>query len=301
MFLGTPADAVPSLRALVDAGFDVPLVVSGPDRRRGRRGTPTPTPVKAAALDLGLRVSTEVSDALDVDADLGVVVAFGHLIRRPVLEQLPMLNVHFSLLPRWRGAAPVERALLAGDDRTGVCVMGLEVGLDTGPVYSRAETPIGATDTAAALRTRLADMGASLLIESLTSGLGVPEPQTGESTHAAKLDTSDREIDWTASSAEIDRLVRIGGAWTTLGNGRFKIHDVALVDASDGHAADADPIAGQLRGLDVTTGDATLRLVTVQAEGKPRQPADAWAHGARLGSGVVLGVASATDTTVAST
>jgi methionyl-tRNA formyltransferase len=117
VYFGSPADAVPALVALVEAGFEVPLVITMPDRRRGRRAAPSPTPVKEAALELGIAVSDQISDALTVDADCGVVVAYGELIDTKVLSLLPMINVHFSLLPRWRGAAPVERALLAGDKK----------------------------------------------------------------------------------------------------------------------------------------------------------------------------------------
>ena len=139
--------AVPPLRALVDAGFEVALVVSRADRRRGpRRSASRRSPVKAAALELGLPVTDAVDDALAVGADLGVVVAFGRIIKPHVLAELPMVNLHFSLLPRWRGAAPVERALLAGDERTGVCVMDVEEGLDTGGTYACVEVPIGRGD-----------------------------------------------------------------------------------------------------------------------------------------------------------
>jgi methionyl-tRNA formyltransferase len=124
------------LRALVGAGHEVVLVVSQPDKRRGRGGELAPSPVKAAAVALGLAVTERVDDVITAGAELGVVVAYGRLIRPHVLAVLPMINVHFSLLPRWRGAAPVERAILAGDERTGVCVMQLEEGLDTGPVYA---------------------------------------------------------------------------------------------------------------------------------------------------------------------
>ena len=134
VFLGTPDASVVPLRALADAGHHIALVVSQPDRRRGRGRQTSPSPVKAAALELGLPVTDDVDDALAVGADLGVVVAFGRLIRPHVLAALPMVNIHFSLLPRWRGAAPVERAILAGDARTGVDLMGVEEGLDTGAV-----------------------------------------------------------------------------------------------------------------------------------------------------------------------
>ena len=141
VFLGTPDMAVPPLRALVDAGHEVVLVVTRADKRRGRGGATTPSPVKAAALELGLTVTHQVDDVLgaaEQGAELGVVVAFGQIIKPHVLAALPMINLHFSLLPRWRGAAPVERAMLAGDDLTGVCVMRVEEGLDTGGVYARS-------------------------------------------------------------------------------------------------------------------------------------------------------------------
>jgi methionyl-tRNA formyltransferase len=147
------------LRALVQAGFDIALVVSQPDKKRGRGSALLPSPVKAAALELGLPVTDKVDDALDTDAELGVVVAFGRLIKPHVLDRLPMINVHFSLLPRWRGAAPVERAILAGDTETGVCIMQLEEGLDTGPVYAVERLSIGPEETADELRDRLVGAG----------------------------------------------------------------------------------------------------------------------------------------------
>src|SRR4051812_473977 len=143
VYLGTPEMAVPPLRALHAAGHELALVVSRPDKRRGRGGLLVPSPVKAAALDLGVPVTDRPDDATEVGADLGVVVAYGRIIKRPVLERLAMINLHFSSLPRWRGAAPVERALLAGDPTTGVCVMAVEEGLDTGGVYARSELAIG--------------------------------------------------------------------------------------------------------------------------------------------------------------
>ncbi len=173
VYLGTPEMAVPPLRALVEAGHDVVLVVTRDDKRRGRGSGTSPSPVKAAALELGLPVSHSVDDCLaavtEGGAELGVVVAFGQIIKPHVLAVLPMVNLHFSLLPRWRGAAPVERALLAGDEVTGVCVMALEEGLDTGGVYARREVPIGPETTAAELRTELVDVGTELLVETLGS------------------------------------------------------------------------------------------------------------------------------------
>ncbi len=140
-YLGTPQMAVPPLRALVEAGHEVVLCVTRPDRRRGRGGATTPSPVKAAAIDLGVPVSHELLEVATAGVELAVVVAYGRIIPSALLTQIPMLNVHFSLLPRWRGAAPLERAILAGDAETGVCLMKIEEGLDTGPVYARRARP----------------------------------------------------------------------------------------------------------------------------------------------------------------
>src|SRR6476620_1048597 len=146
-YLGTPAMAVPPLRALVAAGFDVAAVVTRADKRRGRGSAVAPSPVKEAAVERGSPVHHHLDDLLELSIVLGVVVAFGQIIKPHVLAAIPMVNLHFSLLPRWRGAAPVERALLAGDTQTGVCLMQVEEGLDTGGVYERAVVPIAATDT----------------------------------------------------------------------------------------------------------------------------------------------------------
>ena len=155
VFLGTPEAAVPSLRCIVSAGHEVALVVSRRDSRRSRRGDPEPSPVKREALELGLQVTDDLDQVTGVGAELGVVVAYGRIIPERILDPLPMVNVHFSLLPRWRGAAPVERAILAGDATTGVCVMRLEAGLDTGPVLARSEIGIQADETAVELRAAL--------------------------------------------------------------------------------------------------------------------------------------------------
>ncbi|HEX6167895.1 MAG TPA: methionyl-tRNA formyltransferase [Acidimicrobiales bacterium] len=266
VFLGTPEPSVVPLRALVEAGHDVGLVVSQPDRRRGRGGRTSPSPVKQAALDLGLAVTDTVDDALTVGADLGVVVAFGRLIKPHVLAELPMVNIHFSLLPRWRGAAPVERAILAGDERTGVDLMVVEEGLDTGGIYDRAELPIGPDDTAAELRERLARLGAELLVANLARGLGEPVPQQGEPTYAHKLDVADLEIDWSAPAEMIQRLVRVGGAWTSHHGHRLKVWRTSLG-------------RGGRDAVEVPAGDGAIWLVEVQPEGRRRMPAAAWANG----------------------
>ena len=284
VFLGTPAIAVPTLEALAAGGFDVALVVTGHDKRRGRRAEPTPTPVKAAALELGIPVSHDVGDVAGVQADLGVVVAFGQILRREVLEQVPMVNLHFSLLPRWRGAAPVERAILAGDDRTGVCVMAVEEGLDTGAVYACTDLAIRRTTTASDLSGQLAGIGAALLTRTLRDGLSDPQLQVGEPVYAHKLGPEDLRLNWERSADELDRVVRVGGAWTTRAGQRFKVHRARPWPREVGRA----PV-GSLHGDRVTTGGGTLELLDVQPEGKARLAFTAWANGARPVDGEVLG------------
>jgi methionyl-tRNA formyltransferase len=256
VYLGTPEMAVPPLDALVEAGHDIALVVTNPDRRRGRGGATSPSPVKVAAIRHGIPVSHTVDDVLRSGAELGVVVAYGRLIKPHVLAELDFVNLHFSLLPRWRGAAPVERALLDGDEVTGVCLMALEEGLDTGGVYECLEVPIGPTTTADELRAELVDVGTRLLVDQLEAGLGEPTPQSGTPTYAAKIDPSELRIDWSAPSEQTDRLIRLGGAWTTFRGARFKIHAADLVD-----------------GRIVPT--------VVQPEGKGRMSYTDWRNGAR--------------------
>jgi methionyl-tRNA formyltransferase len=282
-FLGTPEAAVPPLRALVEHGHDVALVVTRADAKRGRGAGTTPSPVKAAAASLGLPVTDRPEDlvALDPRPELGVVVAYGRLIRPPVLAAVPMVNVHFSLLPRWRGAAPVERAILAGDTRTGVCLMEVEEGLDTGGVYRRAEVDIGPDETADALRARLVAIGTDLLIGALAEGLGAPVPQAGEPVYAAKLDPSELELDFGAPADLVNRTVRVGGAWTTFRGRRLKVWRARSVAAG--------PPPGMLDGTVVGCSGGGLDLVEVQPEGKGRQPAAAWRNGARPQPGEQLG------------
>lgn len=266
---------MPPLRALVDAGFDIGLVVSQPDKRRGRGSALMPSPVKAAALELGLPVTDRVDDVLAADVDLGVVVAFGRLIKPHVLAEVPMVNLHFSLLPRWRGAAPVERAILAGDDRTGVDLMAVEEGLDTGGVYGRVELEIAPDETLAQLRDRLVAAGTQLLVEHLSSGLGPATPQAGDATYAEKLEPGELEIDWSVPAASVHRLVRLGGAWTTHHGKRLKVLRSAVPPTGD--------------GLQVPAGDGPVELLEVQPEGKAAMPARSWANGARWSPGDRLG------------
>jgi methionyl-tRNA formyltransferase len=262
----------------VAEGFDVVLVVTGLDKKRGRGALLTPTPVKTAAQELGIAVTHDVNDILQVDADVGVVVAYGRLIRRPILEHLPMVNLHFSLLPRWRGAAPVERALLAGDHETGVALMALEEGLDTGPLFAVESVPITESTTGQSLRSELTEVGTRLLVESLEAGLGEPTPQRGEPVYAAKLDPGELRIDWTRDARSIDRLVRLGGAWTMFRGRRVKVLAAGVAPATD--SALSQP--GQFLDTRVRCGTGALALQAVQPEGKGRMDAVDWIRGARL-------------------
>jgi methionyl-tRNA formyltransferase len=273
---------VPPLRALVHAGHEVALVVTRPDKRRRRKGDPEPSPVKAAALALGLPVSEDPDDLVGLGAQLGVVVAYGRIIKPHVLEALPMVNLHFSLLPRWRGAAPVERAMLAGDEVTGVCVMEVVDELDAGAVYSRAEVPIGPADTLDSLRSTLVDEGTRLLVHSLETGLGEPEPQQGEVTYAEKLTADDLRLAWSRPAVELDRVVRVGGAWTTFRDKRLKVHAARPLPDLIEHASPGSLGDGDGEGVVVATGEGRLDLLEVQPEGKARQSAGDWANGAHL-------------------
>jgi methionyl-tRNA formyltransferase len=282
-FLGTPEVAAGTLQALAGAGHDVRLVVTRADVRRGRGVAQSPSPVKRAAEVLGLAVTHRPADVTGSGAELGVVVAYGRLIKPEVLSVVPMVNVHFSLLPRWRGAAPVERAILAGDAETGVCLMELEEGLDTGPVYDRAVTPVGPDETADHLRRRLGEMGNGLLLARLAAGLGQPSPQAGEATYAAKLGPADLHLDFTGPAEVCHRQVRVGRAWTTWRTKRLLVHQARVLPEAGGLAP------GQVEGARVGTADGVLELVMVQPEGKPVMSAADWARGARSQPGERLG------------
>jgi methionyl-tRNA formyltransferase len=291
VFLGSPAEALVPLQALHDAGHEVALVVTQPDRRRGRGGALAPSPVKRLALELGLPVVTPArgKDALEpiaaTGAELGVVVAFGQLIPQAVLDALPsgFVNMHFSLLPRWRGAAPVERAMLAGDVETGVCLMRLEAGLDTGPIYACERVTIGPEETAGELRARLARLGTDLLLAEIDSiPRREPTPQEGETTYATKLTVEEFEIDWGRPAAELARQVAAGnpkpGAWTTARGGRLKVLRARPEPAEGDCAAAPATLVGPGR---VATGDGILALLEVQPEGKAAMAGSAWATGFR--------------------
>ncbi len=236
VFFGTPAPAVVPFEALLAAGFEIGLVVTQPDRRRGRGGALVPSPVKAAALahDVPVVTPARAKEALGAiaasGARRGVVVAFGQLLPQAVLDAFAdgLLNVHYSLLPRWRGAAPVERAVLAGDRETGVCIMGVELALDAGPVYAQEAVTIGADETAGELHARLTEVGARLLVDTLRGIDGItPEPQAGEPTYAEKLTVDEFALDLAAPAADLVRLVRAGnprpGAWLADGDARVKV------------------------------------------------------------------------------
>jgi len=289
-FLGSPPAAVVALEALVGAGHDVALVVSRRDTRRGRGPVPGPSPVKRAALDLGLAVTDRLDEVAAVGAELGVVVAYGRIVPGPVLEALPMVNVHFSLLPRWRGAAPVERAILAGDAETGVCLMRLEAGLDTGPVLGVERVAIEPGEHARTLTARLARTGAALLTAALAGGvdgLGPGEPQRGEPTYAAKIGPDELRLDWARPAAELERVVRLDRAWTTVHGERLRVLAArARPDAGDG-------APGTLLGTAVVTGAGLLELLEVQPAGRRPTPAPAWRRGLRLEAGELLGAPGA--------
>ena len=276
VYLGTPDLAVTPLVALHQAGYEIPVVVSRPDARRGRgRGT-EPSPVKRTATELGLEVADDLDGLMSVQADIGVVVAYGHIIPTTLLDHLAFINIHFSLLPRWRGAAPVERAILAGDSHTGVCLMEVTEELDTGAVYRRAEVEIGPDETLDELRGRLVEIGTTQLIGALAEGLGEPVAQKGTPVYALKITSTDREIDWSEPASVIHRQVRVGGAFTTFRGRRFKIHHTRLVAE---YPIPLQP--GEIHHVAAGTGAGVLLLVEVQPEGKPTQPAHAWLNGAR--------------------
>lgn len=282
--MGTPQPAADILRALVEAGHDVAVVVTRADKRRGRSEKPRPTPVAQTASDLRLPLSYKIEDATTVEAEMGIVVAFGRILKPDVLEKLPMVNVHFSLLPRWRGAAPVERAILSGDEETGVCLMAIDEGLDTGDVYECRELRIGADETAAELTARLAKLGAVMLTQALRDGLGPARPQHGEATYAEKIQPEDLHLDWTQSALQLKRVVRLGRAWTTWRGKRLLVLQAEITAPPDTGAS-----PGTLCEDVVATGDGGLRLITVQPQGRRGMPAGDWLRGARPEPGETLG------------
>ena len=273
VFLGTPEAAVPTLEGLVDAGHDVVLVITRPDRRRGRGGDLVASPVKRVALELGLRVGYSLRD-FDVDeVELGVVVAYGAIIPASLLAEVSMLNVHFSLLPRWRGAAPVQRAILAGDQETGVAIISLEETLDTGPVHLERRVPIE-EKTAEALTRELAELGASALLEVLATPelLENPSVQAGEVTYAEKLTKETFHVTPSSSAKIALRTTRLGGAFLFIDDKRL-----SLVAA---HASDVHVGEGVVTRVDgdvlIGTSQGAVALDQVRPEGSKTMSAQAW-------------------------
>ncbi|MCH1512338.1 MAG: hypothetical protein L7S58_02065 [Acidimicrobiales bacterium] len=272
VYLGTPELAVLPLISLVNAGYEIPLVISRRDKRRGRGKVQTSSPVKNEAQRLGIPVSSNMDDIQSVQADIGIVIAFGELIPTSILSYLKMINMHFSLLPRWRGAAPLERAILAGDKSTGVCIMDVEETLDTGGVYRSVKVPIEPEATLGELQNICISRGTELLLECLKRGFASPVAQAGEVTYAHKISSNDLEIVWTDSAEQILRKVRLGRAWTTIGGKRLNVRDANIFK-------DTDLPAGERSGNLVGSGDGTVELVTVQPEGKKELSAKDWING----------------------
>lgn len=308
VFAGTPEPAAVSLRALLGSGHEVVAVLTRPDARAGRGRVLVASPVRELAEEAGLEVLTPTSPRdpglgqrlTQLAPDACPVVAYGGLIP-PALLSIPRhgwVNLHFSLLPAWRGAAPVQRALMAGDQLTGASTFLLEEGLDTGAVLGTLTEPIRDTDTAGDLLGRLAVAGAGLLVATLDgieegSLTAVPQPDEGIS-HAPKLTVEDARVDWTRPDYAVDRQVRgctpSPGAWTDFRGERLKVQSVALV----GYGAAEDGLRpGELRvrrrAVLVGTGSGPLQLEAVQAHGKKAMAAADWARGARIEAGEVLG------------
>ena len=282
-FLGTPDFAVPALNVLIDSGHDIVAVYSQPARPAGRGKKPTPSPVAARAENAGLAVRTPDSLKTTVekeafaalDLDLAVVVAYGQILPKAVLSapRRGCVNLHASLLPRWRGAAPIQRAIMAGDRETGVDLIQMEAGLDTGPVLAEVRTPIGPRDTAADLHDRLAGLGADLLknaLPDLLAGRLEPRGQTADGvTYAHKIDKSEARLDWSLPADRLDAQIRglspFPGAWTRIGGERVKIL-LARPESAHGRAAAPGTVLDD--DLLIACGDGALRIERAQRAGK---------------------------------
>jgi methionyl-tRNA formyltransferase len=281
-YLGTPELAVAPLKAILDAGHEVPLVISTPDVRRGRGSAVSPSPVKTFALERGLAVSDDLAALEEVGLDLCVVVAYGRIIPAPLLEKIPMVNLHFSLLPRWRGAAPVERAILEGDVETGVCVMAVEPELDTGGIYAVDRVAVG-DKSLAALRGELVERGIELLLTLIADlPLPPPVPQEGEANYAKKITAGELALDFSAPAEHLRRQIALGRAYCFLGQSRLRI-----LEARVSRGGGARP--GELEGSVAATADGGLELVLVQPEGKRPLAASDWLRGLRSEVPVRLG------------
>jgi len=292
-FMGTPDFSVPVLQALVDAGHEVVAVYCQPPRAAGRGKRDRPSPVQVRAQDLGLQVRHPVSLKSDaaqaefaaLEADVGVVVAYGLLLPQPILAapKHGCLNIHASLLPRWRGAAPIHRAVMAGDAETGICIMQMDAGLDTGPVLLRETTPIGREETTGQLHDRLSIMGAALIvtaldqIEELTPQA---QPEKGV-TYAAKIDKAEARVDWTRPAAEVGRMIRglspFPGAWCEAGGERLKLLGAREVEGSGAPGE-------VLGGFTVACGDGAVEVTKAQRAGRRPMPAAEILKGLELGT-----------------
>lgn len=279
VFMGTPDFSVPVLHAIA-ARHDIVAVYTQPPRPAGRGKDLRPTPVHAAATALGMPVRhpislkspEEQSAFAALDADAAVVVAYGLLLPQAILDapRHGCLNIHASLLPRWRGAAPIHRAIMAGDAETGICIMQMEAGLDTGPVLLREATPIGAEETTQDLHDRLSQMGAHLILTALDRlPTLTPEPQPAEGiTYAAKIDKLEARIDWSRPATEIDRQIRalspFPGAWCMAGGERLKLLRSRL-------GTGEGPPGTVLNGLTIACGTGAIDITLAQREGKKAQ------------------------------
>ncbi|QFQ87654.1 methionyl-tRNA formyltransferase [Paracoccus kondratievae] len=280
IFMGTPDFSVPALRAIATQ-HEVVAVYSQPPRAAGRGQKPRPSPVQRAAAELGLPVRTperlksvqDQAEFANLGADVAVVAAYGLILPPAVLAapRFGCLNIHASLLPRWRGAAPIHRAIMAGDAETGVAIMQMEAGLDTGPVLAEARTPIGPEDTTADLHNRLAEMGAALIVEQLERLPQPARPQPAEGvTYAQKIDKAEARIDWSQPAAQIDRQIRglspFPGAWCLIGDERVKLLRSRLAPGSGA--------PGQvLSGFTIACGEGAVEVLEAQREGKRPMPA----------------------------
>ncbi|WP_299194331.1 methionyl-tRNA formyltransferase [uncultured Litoreibacter sp.] len=277
VFMGTPEFSVAALDALVDAGHEICAVYSQPPRPAGRGKKLRASPVQARAEALGLDVRHPVSlkspdvqaEFAALEADIAVVVAYGLLLPQAVLDAPARgcLNIHASLLPRWRGAAPIHRAIMARDAETGVCIMQMEAGLDTGPVLTRRVLEIGTRETTGELHDRLAALGAAQIVETLAQLDGLtPEPQAEDGvTYAAKIDKAEARVDWSRPAVEVDALIRglspFPGAWTRVNGERFKLLGSYVVDEDGLHGA-------VLGGFRIACGSGAVQVTRAQREGK---------------------------------
>jgi methionyl-tRNA formyltransferase len=294
VFFGTPVFAVASLQALLHGHFTVAGVVTQPDKPQGRsRSELIPPPVKVAAQAAGIPILQPVRPVGDVFAtslrrlepDLGIVVAYGHILRPDVLSVPPrgMINVHASLLPRHRGAAPIQHAILEGDRETGISIMQMEAGLDSGPVLHQVVTPIADDETAGALAGRLADLGATALLEAISlcsGGLARPQPQDhSKATFAPKLDRELARLAWHRDAAALVRQIRAfdpaPGAWTNLNGSTLKLFGATQAPGS----GEAGTVLEAGKRLVVAAGSGAVAVSEVQPAGKTRLPVEAWVRG----------------------